>query len=311
MKTRPFQPNNDWLPTTAETLADALPYMRQFAGETFVIKYGGHAMGSPELARDFAEDIVLMKQVGINPIVVHGGGPQISAMLDRLKIQSPFIDGLRVTDAATVEIVEMVLSGSINKQIVSEINTAGGTAVGISGKDGSLIQARKIRRTKKDPDSNIEKILDLGFVGEPVRIRPDILEEFADSNIIPVIAPIGIGDKGETFNINADTAAGAIAAALGACKLMILTDVPGILKNKDANEKVIISRLTVDEAKALMKDGTASGGMIPKLETCIHALENDVEAAHILDGRLPHVLLLETFTSFGCGTMITDEPEEE
>lgn len=305
MKTRPLHATDTILPATAETLAEALPYMRQFAGETFVIKYGGSAMGDEGLAADFAEDIVLLKQVGINPIVVHGGGPQISKMLEKLKIQSDFIDGLRVTDAQTVEIVEMVLSGSINKQIVSQINAAGGTAVGISGKDGSLIEARKMRRSKRDPDSNIEKILDLGFVGEPVRIRPDILEEFADSHLIPVIAPIGIGEKGETFNINADTAAGAIAGAIAASKLIILTDVPGMLMDKDAADKAIISSMSSEEAKGLIQSGVASGGMIPKLETCIHALENDVEAAHILDGRLPHVLLLEIFTSFGAGTMIT------
>lgn len=302
MKTRPAA-TDESLVLTANTLAEALPYMRRFAGETFVIKYGGHAMGSAELARDFAEDVVLLKQVGINPIVVHGGGPQISQMLDRLKIQSPFIDGLRVTDAATVEIVEMVLSGSINKQIVSEINAAGGTAVGISGKDGGLIEARKLRRTAKDPDSNIEQILDLGFVGEPSHINTSILEEFYDSNLIPVIAPIGIGANGETYNINADTAAGAIASALASAKLMILTDVPGVL---NAN-KEIVSELSLKEAKAMIRDGVATGGMIPKLETCIHALENDVESAHILDGRLPHVLLIETFTEGGAGTMMVQD----
>ena len=274
--------------------------MRQFAGETFVVKYGGHAMGDATLARQFAADIVLLKQVGINPIVVHGGGPQIGKMLERLKIKSSFVDGLRVTDAATVEIVEMVLSGSINKQIVSAINAAGGMAIGISGKDGQLIEARKLRRSVRDPDSNIEKILDLGFVGEPVRINPMLIEEFAESNIIPVIAPIGIGEKGETFNINADTAAGAIAAAIASAKLMILTDVAGVL----SKSKELISEMSVKEAKKLIKDKTAIGGMIPKIETCIHALENDVEAAHILDGRLPHVLLLETFTKYGAGTMI-------
>ncbi|MFO0388749.1 MAG: acetylglutamate kinase [Alphaproteobacteria bacterium] len=299
MKTRQLKTTDAWLKTVS-TLSEALPYMRQFADETFVIKYGGHAMGDAALSRQFAEDIVLLKQVGINPIVVHGGGPQIGKMLERLKIQSSFIDGLRVTDAATVEIVEMVLCGSINKQIVSEINAAGGMAIGISGKDGQLIEARKIRRHAKDPDSNIEKILDLGFVGEPVRINPTIIQEFSESNIIPVIAPIGLGPNGETFNINADTAAGAIAAALAAAKLMILTDVPGVL-NKD---KELISELTISEAHKLSKDGVITGGMIPKMETCIHALENDVEAAHILDGRLPHVLLLETFTKYGAGTMI-------
>jgi len=299
MKTRELKTQDAWIKTVS-TLSEALPYMRQFADETFVIKYGGNAMGDGAVSRQFAEDIVLLKQVGIHPIVVHGGGPQIGKMLERLKIQSSFVDGLRVTDAAAVEIVEMVLSGSINKQIVSEINAAGGMAIGISGKDGNLIEARKLRRHAKDPESNIEKILDLGFVGEPVRINPAILQEFAESNIIPVIAPIGIGEKGETFNINADTAAGAIAAALAAAKLMILTDVPGVL-NKD---KELISELTIREAKKLEKEGVISGGMIPKIETCIHALENDVEAAHILDGRLPHVLLLETFTKYGAGTML-------
>lgn len=299
MKTRQMTTPDSWLKTAA-TLSEALPYMREFADETFVIKYGGHAMGDPELAKKFAADIVLLKQVGINPIVVHGGGPQIGRMLERLKIQSSFVDGLRVTDSATVEIVEMVLSGSINKQIVSEINAAGGMAVGISGKDGQLIEARKLRRSARDPDSNIEKILDLGFVGEPVRVNPIIIQEFAESDIIPVIAPIGIGANGETFNINADTAAGALAAALGAAKLIMLTDVPGVLdKNKE-----LISELSVRDAHRLMKEKVISGGMIPKIETCIHALENDVEAAHILDGRLPHVLLLETFTTYGTGTML-------
>ncbi len=299
MKTRIIQDPSEWLKTVS-TLSEALPYMREFSGETFVIKYGGHVMGDPILSRQFAEDIVLLKQVGINPIVVHGGGPQIGKMLERLKIQSSFIDGLRVTDAATVEIVEMVLSGSINKQIVAEINSAGGMAIGISGKDGGLIEARKLRRTVRDPDSNIEKILDLGFVGEPTRINPTLLQEFSESNIIPVIAPIGIGANGETFNINADTAAGAIAAAIGASKLMILTDVSGVLNDK----KELISELSFSEVRKLIKEKIITGGMIPKVETCLHALENDCEAAHILDGRLPHVLLLETFTKYGAGTMI-------
>jgi len=302
MKLKEIKTPDAWL-RTAATLSEALPYMRQFADETFVVKYGGHAMGDATLARKFAEDIVLLKQVGINPVVVHGGGPQIEAMLERLKIQSTFVDGLRVSDSTTVEIVEMVLCGSINKHIVSEINAAGGMAVGISGKDGNLIEARKLRRSVRDPDSNIEKILDLGFVGEPVRINPTLLQEFAESNIIPVIAPIGIGEKGETFNINADTVAGAIAAAIAAAKLMILTDVAGVLDSK----KELVSELTIREARKLMKEGAISGGMIPKIETCIHAIENDVEAAHIVDGRLPHVLLLETFTKYGAGTMIRRE----
>jgi acetylglutamate kinase len=299
MKTRELKSQDAWLKTVA-TLSEALPYMRQFSGETFVIKYGGNAMGDNAVSRQFAEDIVLLKQVGINPIVVHGGGPQIGKMLDRLKINSSFVDGLRVTDGAAVEIVEMVLSGSINKQIVAEIHAAGGMAVGISGKDGQLIEARKLRRHVKDPDSNIEKILDLDFVGEPVRINPTILQTFTESDIIPVIAPIGVGSNGETFNINADTVAGALAAALASAKLMILTDVAGVL----SKEKTLISELSLREAKKLIKDRTISGGMIPKIETCIHAIENDVEAAHILDGRLPHVLLLEIFTKYGAGTMI-------
>lgn len=302
MKTQTLKTPDAWLKTIS-TLSEALPYMREFAGETFVIKYGGHAMGDATLAKQFAEDIVLLKQVGINPIVVHGGGPQIGKMLERLKIQSSFVDGLRVTDAATVEIVEMVLSGSINKQLAADITAAGGMAIGISGKDGGLIEARKLRRTVRDEDSNIEKILDLGFVGEPVRINPTILQEFTESNIIPVIAPIGLGPNGETFNINADTAAGALAGALAASKLIVLTDVPGVL-NKQGE---LISELSTREVGKLMKDGTIHGGMIPKLETCVHALENDVVAAHILDGRLPHVLLLETFTKFGAGTMIYHE----
>lgn len=285
----------------AKTVSEALPYIRQFAGETFVIKFGGHAMGDPELTKTFARDIVLLKHIGINPVVVHGGGPQIGAMLKRLNIESDFVDGLRVTDKNTVDIVEMVLSGSINKEIVSEIQQAGGMAIGISGKDAGLIKARKLRRTVKDPDSNIEKILDLGFVGEPVEVNPLIFEDFLDSDVIPVIAPIGVGEKGETYNINADTAAGAIASALAATKLLMLTDVPGIL-NKDGE---LISELSMEEARALIQDGTISGGMIPKVETCIAALENETEAAHILDGRIPHVLLVETFTEHGASTMIS------
>ncbi len=302
MKTKELKTPESWL-RTAKTVSEALPYMRRFAGETFVIKYGGHAMGDAELAEQFARDVVLLKHVGINPIVVHGGGPQIGKMLERLKIQSEFIDGLRVTDAATVEIVEMVLSGTINKQIVSWINAAGGVAVGLSGKDGKLIEARKLQRTKKDPDSNIEKVLDLGFVGEPTMIHPDILYEFAESDIIPVIAPIGIGKDGETYNINADTVAGAIAGAMSACKLIVLTDVPGIL-NKD---KELISQINSAEIRELIADGTISGGMIPKVETCMYALERDTEAAHILDGRIPHVLLIETFTEHGAGTMLSKD----
>ena len=285
---------------TVRTLAEALPYMRRFTGQTFVIKYGGHAMGDAQLAEKFARDVVLMKQVGIHPVVVHGGGPQIGAMLDRLKIKSSFIDGLRVTDSETVDIVEMVLSGSINKAVVTAINSAGGTAVGISGKDGRLIEAAKLQRTTRDPDSNIEKVLDLGFVGEPVNINPKLLETFVRSDLLPVIAPIGVGEGGETYNINADTAAGKIAATLQAAKLVMLTDIAGVL---DGNGE-LISRMTPERAEVLRRDGSIKGGMIPKLETCLHAVTNGVGAAHILDGRLPHVLLLEAFTAAGVGTMI-------
>ena len=285
---------------TARTLAEALPYMRRFTGQTFVIKYGGHAMGDTQLADDFARDVVLMKQVGINPVVVHGGGPQIGAMLDRLKIKSSFIDGLRVTDGETVEIVEMVLSGSINKAVVTAINRAGGVAVGISGKDGRLIEARKLQRTTRDPDSNIEKVLDLGFVGEPVTINPKLLKTFAQSDLIPVIAPIGVGEDGETYNINADTVAGKIASTLNAAKLVMLTDIAGVLDGNGG----LISRMTPARADELRASGVIKGGMIPKLETCLDAVANGVGAAHILDGRLPHVLLLEAFTASGVGTMI-------
>ncbi len=284
----------------AKILSEALPYMHQFAGQTFVIKYGGHAMGDAALAEDFARDVALLKQVGINPIIVHGGGPQIGAMLERLKIQSSFIDGLRVTDQATVEIAEMVLCGTLNKNIAQAINKAGGMAIGLSGKDGNLIEVQKLTRTKRDPDSNIERILDLGLVGEPSRINPEILESFEDIDVIPVIAPIGVGPGGQTFNINADTAAGHIAAAIGASKLIMLTDVEGVLDK----QKKLINQLSPSDVKTLQQDGTIAGGMIPKLETCLFSLDRGVDAAHILDGRIPHVLLLETFTEHGIGTMI-------
>ncbi|MBC7953550.1 MAG: acetylglutamate kinase, partial [Rhodospirillaceae bacterium] len=285
------QDRASWL-DRAKTLSEALPFMRQFSDETLVIKFGGHAMESDELARLFARDIVLLKQVGINPVVVHGGGPQIDEMLKRLGINTPRVDGLRFTDQATVEVVEMILSGKINKQIVSAINEAGGFAVGLSGKDGHLIRARKLRRTKKDPESNIEKVLDLGFVGEPAEITPHILDFFRESDIIPVIAPVGMGGAGETYNINADTVAGAIAAATGARRLLMLTDVAGVL-DKAGN---LIPEMTAHQAKGYIADGTISGGMIPKVETCLDAVEQGVDAAVILDGRVPHAVLLELFT---------------
>ncbi|MCG8507335.1 MAG: acetylglutamate kinase [Sphingomonadales bacterium] len=284
----------------AATLSEALPYLKRYAGATFVIKYGGHAMGDKELARQFAHDVVLLKQVGINPVIVHGGGPQIGRMLERLKIKSSFIDGLRVTDEATVEVVEMVLSGSINKDIVAAISRAGGNAVGLSGKDGGLVMARPLTRKKRDPDSHIEEVLDLGFVGEPESVNPHLLEEFARSDIIPVIAPIGLGRVGETFNINADTVAGAVAAALGASRLLLLTDVAGILGKGGE----LLAELAVGEVEALIESGVIHGGMIPKAETCISSVQAGVEAAVVMDGRVAHAILLEIFTEHGAGTLI-------
>ena len=297
---KPPKSSDDWL-GQATVLSEAMPYMQQYAGETFVIKYGGHAMGDPKLANLFARDIVLLRQIGINPIVVHGGGPQIADMLKRLKIKSEFIDGLRVTDEATVNVVEMVLSGSINKQIVSAINAAGGFAIGLSGKDGNLIRCDKATRTKRDPDSNIEKVLDLGLVGEPNEINPHILALFDESDITPVIAPIGTGPDGETLNINADTVAGAIANAVGAKRLMMLTDVVGVLDKKGK----LIAEMPLRKAKALLKNGTIDGGMIPKVNTCLNAIEGDVEGAVIIDGRVEHAILIELFTEGGAGTLIT------
>lgn len=290
-----------WL-EKARTLSEALPYMRTYAGKTFVIKFGGHAMGNPLLAELFARDIVLFKQVGINPIVVHGGGPQIGDMLERLRIKSSFIDGLRITDKATVEIVEMVLAGSINKQIVAAISQAGGRAIGLSGKDSNLIQAKKLRRKTRDPESNIEKAVDLGFVGEPTKINADVLADLARSDVIPVIAPLGVGPRGTTFNINADTAAGAVAAAVKAERLLMLTDVTGVLDKKGD----LIPEMTASQVQARKKDKTIRGGMIPKVETCLDAVRGGVEASVILDGRVPHALLLEIFTEHGVGTLIRD-----
>lgn len=285
--------------STARVLVEALPFILSYDNKTIVVKYGGHAMDRA-LPEEFAQDIVLMKQTGAHPIVAHGGGPQIGAMLKRLDIPSTFVDGLRVTDAATMEVVEMVLSGSINKRIVSGINAAGGRAVGVSGKDGNLIRARKIRRSKIDPKTNKKIDIDLGFVGEPEHIDPHVLRTIINSDLIPVVAPIGVGPKGEAYNINADTVAGAVAGAMGAQRLVLLTDVEGVL---DRNGK-LITQLTVTEARALIADETISGGMIPKIETAIDAVQRDVGAVVILDGRIPHVLLLELFTEHGAGTLI-------
>jgi len=286
--------------TKAETLTEALPYMQRYAGQTFVVKYGGHAMGDPELARDFAEDVVLLKAVGINPVVVHGGGPQIGAMLKKLGVESQFVDGLRVTDAETAKVAEMVLSGAINKEIVSWIGGAGGRAVGISGKDGGFVRAEKVTRTTRDPGSNIENVVDLGFVGEPATIDRSVLDTISNAGMIPVIAPIGVGADGHTYNINADTMAGAIAAALGAARLFLLTDVAGVLDKQGR----LLTDLDPAAIQGLRADGTISGGMIPKLETCVTAVEGGVDAAVILDGRVPHAMLIEIFTKQGAGTLV-------
>ncbi|MGI9480891.1 MAG: acetylglutamate kinase [Hyphomicrobiales bacterium] len=282
-------------------LSEALPFMQHYDGETVVVKYGGHAMGDPDLAREFAKDIVQLKQTGVNPIVVHGGGPQIGHMLERLGIQSSFEDGLRVTDRETVEVVEMVLAGSINKSIVSNIQRAGGRAIGISGKDGNLVTARKLRRTKKDPESNIERILDLGFVGEPEEVNAGVLETILFSDAIPVIAPLGVSQDGETYNINADTFAGAIAMALAAKRLLLLTDVEGVM---DKNGK-LVRELSLDGARQLIADGTISGGMIPKIESVLQVVNGGVDGVVIQDGRIPHIVLLELFTEHGVGTRIS------
>ena len=293
-------PHDPALLAKAETLVEALPYLQRYAGRTFVVKYGGHAMGDPDLAHDFAEDVVLMKAVGINPVVVHGGGPQIGAMLKKLGVESRFIDGLRVTDKATAEVAEMVLSGAINKEIVRWISGAGGKAIGISGKDGGLVTAKKVEPPTRDPDSQIEQVIDLGFVGEPERVDTKVIKTISDAGMIPVIAPIAVGSDGETYNINADTMAGAIAAALGAARLFLLTDVAGVL-DKDKN---LLTDLRPADIERLQQDGTISGGMIPKLETCVHAVEAGCEAAVVLDGRVPHAMLIEIFTSRGAGTLI-------
>jgi len=287
---------------TARVLVEALPYILQYEGRNIVVKYGGHAMENG-VSENFAQDIVLMKMTGIDPIVVHGGGPQIGQMLARLQIPSTFVDGLRVTDQAAIEVVEMVLTGTINKQIVTGINAAGGRAVGISGKDGDLVIAKKLERMKMDPKTLQSRPVDLGFVGVPEKVNGEVLSTIINSDLIPVVAPIGVGAKGETYNINADTVAGAVAGAMSAARLLLLTDVEGVLDR----EGKLIPKLNVAEARALIADGTISGGMIPKIETAIDAVEAGVSGAVILDGRIPHVLLLELFTEHGAGTMIVKE----
>ena len=283
----------------AQILAEALPYMQRYDEEIVVVKYGGHAMGEEHLARDFARDIVLLEQTAINPVVVHGGGPQIEAMLKQVGVESHYTAGLRVTDEKTLEIVQMVLAGSINKQMVGYINAAGGKAIGLCGKDGNMVQARKLTRTVMDPDSHIEKVLDLGFVGEPEKVDTMVLDQVLGRNLIPVLAPVAAAANGGTFNVNADTFAGAIAGALKAKRLLLLTDVAGVFDKS----KKLIKELSIDDARRLIADGTISGGMIPKVETCIDAIEHGVEAVVILDGKVPHAVLLELFTELGAGTL--------
>jgi acetylglutamate kinase len=284
----------------ARVLSEALPHMQRYDEEIIVVKYGGHAMGDEDKARSFARDIVLLEQAAINPVVVHGGGPQIAAMLKKLGIKSEFAAGLRVTDAATIDIVEMVLAGSINKEIVGYINDAGGKAVGLCGKDGNMVQAKKVTRTVVDPDSNIEKIVDLGFVGEPDKVDLFVLNALLGKEMIPVLAPVATSAEGGTFNVNADTFAGAIAGALKAKRLLLLTDVAGVLDKS----KSLITELSVTDARRLIADGTISGGMIPKVETCIYALDQGVEGVVIMDGKVPHAVLLELLTDGGAGTLM-------
>jgi acetylglutamate kinase len=283
-----------------QQLAGALPFLKRYDDQIIVVKYGGHAMGDEAGALRFGRDIALLEQVGVNPVVVHGGGPQINAMLKRLNVQSSFVQGLRVTDAQMVDVVEMVLAGTVNKQVAAAITRAGVTAVGISGKDGDLIRARKLTRTMRDPDSNIEQVLDLGFVGEPESVNPRVLRLLIGADIVPVVAPVGVGADGHTYNINADTVAGAVAGALEAERLLMLTDVAGVL----GIDGKLIPEMTVAEVRAGIAAGWISGGMIPKVETCIYAVERGVKGAVILDGRVPHAVLRELFTDAGAGTLI-------
>ena len=293
------QIQSEWL-KKADLLTETLPFMKRYANKVIVVKFGGNAMGKKEYVSSFAEDIVLLQQVGMLPIVVHGGGPQIGEMLSKLKIRTEFIDGLRVTDSATIDVVEMVLSGVTNKSIVTAISNAGAKAVGISGKDGNLITAKRLMKMDKNSDSNVERAIDLGFVGVPEKIDPQVIKALINEKMIPVIAPVGMGEDGLTYNINADTAAGAISASMKASRMIMLTDVSGVL---DKNRK-LIPELTINEALALIKDKVVVGGMIPKLRTCIDAVEGGAEASVIMDGTIPHSLLLELFTEHGVGTII-------
>ena len=300
MSANPSPSEADAAQERARVLAQALPFLRRYAGATVVVKYGGHAMGEEHLALEFGRDIALLKQVGINPVIVHGGGPQISAMLKRLSVPSNFIDGLRVTDAATVEVVEMVLAGTVNKYVANLITQAGALAVGISGKDGGMIRAQKVRRMKKDPATGVEAEIDLGFVGEPAHVDVRVIHALTGGGLVPVIAPVGVDADGQTYNINADTVAAAVAGALNATRLLMLTDVPGVL-DKDKN---LIPELSLGDVDGLIADGTITGGMIPKVENCVEAVKWGVKGAVILDGRVQHACLLELFTETGRGTLI-------
>ena len=286
---------------TARILMQALPHMLRYDESIVVVKYGGHAMGDEKVAREFARDMVLLEQSGVNPVVVHGGGPQIGAMLKKLGIESHFAGGLRITDKATVEIVEMVLAGSINKQIVGFINAEGGRAIGLCGKDGNMVIATKLLRTTRNTDSQIEEYVDLGFVGEPSKVDTTVLDQVLGRELIPVLAPVAQGADGQTYNINADTFAGAIAGALKAQRLLFLTDVPGVLDKQGK----LIKELRVGDIPGLIADGTITGGMIPKVETCIYAIEQGVEGVVILDGKIAHAVLIELLTDLGAGTLIT------
>ncbi len=284
----------------ANVLMEALPWIKRFYGKTIVIKYGGNAMVDEKLKEGFARDIILMKYIGLNPVVVHGGGPQIGKVLDAMKIESRFVQGMRVTDSATMDVVEMVLGGKVNKEIVANINRYGGKAVGITGKDGGLIRARKLEMTAINPETLTPEIIDIGMVGEVEAVDPNIINALEKSNFIPVIAPIGSGLNGETFNINADLVAGKIAGALEAEKLILLTDIEGV---KDKEGK-LISTIDIQRVPDLINNGTISGGMIPKVNCCVDAVEEGVAKTHIIDGRMEHACLLEIFTDKGIGTAV-------
>jgi len=303
LKNNKDQIQSEWL-KKADLLTETLPFMKRYANKVIVVKFGGNAMGKKEYITSFANDIVLLQQVGMLPVVVHGGGPQIGEMLSKLKIKTEFINGLRVTDSATIDVVEMVLSGVTNKSIVTAISNSGAKSVGISGKDGNLITAKRLIKIDENSDSNLEKVIDLGYVGEPEKIDPQVIKALINEKMIPVIAPVGMGNDGLTYNINADTAAGAISAAMKASRMIMLTDVTGVL-DKNGN---LIPDLTIDQALELIEKKVVVGGMIPKVKTCIDAVQGGAEASVIMDGRMPHSLLLELFTEHGVGTIIRKNP---